>query len=81
MDSERPVAAGQADHLIDVVVGQKDVSEVLDAQLRKIFSPSAGSKIDSDRIWAIANDKDIAEIFKKEKIWQKALRFQGCWAD
>jgi hypothetical protein len=31
MDSERPVAAGQADHLIDVVMCQKEVSEVLDA--------------------------------------------------
>ena len=77
MDSERPVAAGQADHLIDVVVGQKDVSEVLDAQFRKIFPPLSGSEIDSDRIWAIANDKDIAEILKKEKIWQKTFRFQG----
>jgi len=31
MDSERPTTAGQADQLIGVVVGQKDVSEVLDA--------------------------------------------------
>jgi len=45
--------------------------------LRKIFSPSPGSKIDSDRIWAIANDKDIAEILKKEEILEKAFRFQG----
>jgi hypothetical protein len=50
MDSERPTTAGQADHLIGVVVGQKDVSEVLDAQLRKIFPPSSGSEIDGDRL-------------------------------
>jgi len=31
MNSERPTTAGQADQLIGVMVGQKDVSEVLDA--------------------------------------------------
>jgi hypothetical protein len=31
MDIERPTTSGQAGQLIGVMVGQKDVSEVLDA--------------------------------------------------
>jgi hypothetical protein len=77
MDIERPTTSGQAGQLIGVMVGQKDVSEILDAQLRKIFPPLSGSEIDGDRFCAIANDKDIAEILKKEEILEEAFRFQG----